>query len=307
MQYSVFVLNYNRKLEQIFMTLDSIMCQKNVSFEIIYCDDGSKQNYFEEIEKYFSEKAFENYVLCGDGINRGTVKNILRGLDKASGRYAKLIGAGDALYDENTLYDVMNFMKSERTECCFGRTQGYITEDGERKKRFNLCPRDIAAYRTKNRKRIVRNIIVAEDWVSGVAVFATINYYRKYISMLEDRVIYCEDYAIALALLDHVFMKLYDKNVVWYETSDGISTAPNPEFRRKLMKDNMNLWALFDKKCEEDFHDEFSKYIKRRKKKKKYDNVQNKGLQMLLKAIAVPELLLFEKNARKQYRKEKDC
>ena len=38
---SVIVVMYNPVLDKLYKTLDSIICQKGVSFEIILCDDGS--------------------------------------------------------------------------------------------------------------------------------------------------------------------------------------------------------------------------------------------------------------------------
>ncbi len=298
MQYSVIVASYNSKYEDLITTIDSILIQKDIEFEIIVCDDGSEDSHFTELKKHFEDKNFTEYKLIGDGINRGTVKNVLRGLRVAEGRYAKLIGAGDALYDEDTLRRVREFMIKERTECCFGRVWGFTYRDDNIVHIPRQIPRDLRAYRKQNTKHIVRNILLCEDWVSGAAIFATTRYYVKYISMLEGTVLYCEDWSTALAILDHRVLKFFDAYVMKYEVSEGVSN--NLTFRQKLLQDNVNFWKLFDELCESGGHIEFEKYIKKRKRKKKYDDVRNTLLMYLLKTFAVPEMLLYELDCRIQ-------
>ena len=50
---SVLVLIYNSKYEKIRPTLNSIVCQKNINYEIIFADDGSKEQHMDEIHDFF--------------------------------------------------------------------------------------------------------------------------------------------------------------------------------------------------------------------------------------------------------------
>ena len=77
--------------------------QKEVSFEIIICDDGSIENLFLEIEILFRRYLFRNYFLIGHDSNQGAVNNIIDGAKIAKGRYIKMISPGDFLYDDATL------------------------------------------------------------------------------------------------------------------------------------------------------------------------------------------------------------
>ena len=53
--FSVIVLNYHPDKDKLFATLRSILCQKDVSFEIILADDGSPDPLKPEIEAFMAE------------------------------------------------------------------------------------------------------------------------------------------------------------------------------------------------------------------------------------------------------------
>ena len=301
MDYSVLILSYNSEYKKTLRTIDSVLRQKNVSYEIIICDDGSKKNYFPELEEYLSDKQIP-YKLTGGDENVGTVRNILRGLQQASGIYIKLIGSGDLLYNELTLYDVAEFMKNENVPCCFGAMRGFREKEGCYYAAQQYSPRDILAYREQNTKKICRNLMLCEDWVSGAAIFATTEYFKKYLSIIEGTVIYCEDWASAIAAVDQVFLKYLDQYVVWYELGDGISTSANEEFKKKLLQDNVNFWKLFDEYCEKHNASELKKYINKRKRKKRLDYIKNEKIKTIYKSLVNPDMVLYEFYVRRQER-----
>lgn len=300
--FSVIVLTYNADYRQIRMTLDSIVRQQNIEYEIIVCDDCSRENYFAEIEQELEAWGIEaqRYHLLGSEQNQGTVKNILKGLYAASGKYAKLIGAGDMLYHRNTLRDIYDFMEENDAECCFGMMRGYRRKEGRLEFVMHDSPRDILAYRRQDEQKIAKNLLVCEDWVSGAGIFARTDYYKKYISMIEGKVLYCEDWASALAVVDHVFLKLYDQYVIWYEVGDGISTSSNAGFRQKLLEDNRQFWKVFESYCASENSVEYAGYIRKRRRKKKLEHLTNEKLKLLYKAVVNPDMLLYEMDVRKQ-------
>lgn len=302
MDFSVIIATYNATKEQLKQTIDSVLCQKGVLYEIIVCDDASKENHFDWLEEYLAAASFEEYTLLGGDKNLGTVRNMLRGLRIAGGEYSKLIGAGDMLYKETTLCDIKSFMEEKDTDCCFGLMQGFQFRDGERIKVTHTSPRIIDVYRKMEYKKIVRNILVSEDWVSGAGIFAKTSYYLKYISMLEDKVIYCEDWAAALALVDDVYLILYDNYAIWYEVGYGVSTTPGESWRRKLLHDNEEFWKIFEKYDAENGGC-FAAENKLRRRKKKADRLGGKYFGTLFKAVSNPGLLAFEFKARCQEKK----
>lgn len=301
-EFSIIVATYNATTEQLKRTLTSILRQENAEFEIIICDDASKENHFTWIEQFFCGKGFDAYRLMASEENQGTVRNMLRGLKAAEGKYAKLIGAGDLLYCPTTLSDVQTFMEEEKIPCCFGLMQGFYMKEGRPVRVLRISPRDIMAYRYMDKEKIVRNLLVSEDWVSGAAIFATTEYYIKYISMLEGKVLYCEDWASALALVDDVYLRLYDRYVVWYEVGEGVSTTPNQEWRAKLEQDNENFWQIFDVYAAQLDNHTFDRQIHLRKRKKLAGRLGGKYMGTILKAVTNPSLLLFEAEARRQER-----
>lgn len=301
-EFSIIVATYNATIGQLKRTFSSILGQKNTELEIIVCDDASEENHFAWIKEFFDGKGFGAYRLMASEENQGTVRNMLRGLREAEGKYAKLIGAGDLLYCATTLSDVRTFMEEEKIACCFGLMQGFYMKEGRPARVLRISPRDIMAYRHMDKQKIARNLLVSEDWVSGAAIFATTEYYIKYISMLEGKVLYCEDWASALALADGVYLRLYDRYVVWYEVGEGVSTTPNQAWRKKLEQDNESFWQIFDAYAAQLDNHAFDRQIHLRKRKKLAGRLGGKYMGTILKAVTNPSLLLFEAEARRQER-----
>lgn len=289
--FSIIMLNFNSSKEQIEHTFMSVLEQKNIKLEIIVCDDASKDNNFSYMKQLFEKYNFTDYKLLGSEQNLGTVRNILRGLKEARGTYAKLIGMGDLLYNQDTLRQIADFMKDNNSECCFGLIKGYKYKSGKYYPARHKSPMEIQSYRKKNNKNIIKNILIAEDWVSGVSIFAKKDYYYKYISLLKDRVIYCEDWATALAFVDNIYLDFIDQYVVWYEVGDGVSTTPNPEWRKKLLEDNRQFWEVLKEYAKGKSKIKIEPYIKANKRKKKYDNISFMPVQFLMKALTNPYLI----------------
>lgn len=102
---SVIVLTYKHG-DLLFETIDSILCQDYPLIEIIIAEDGS--NDFEEkvvkdyIQKHAKSNLVEVQILCSL-VNLGTVRNINKALEKAQGKYVKII-AGDDVYPQNNIF-----------------------------------------------------------------------------------------------------------------------------------------------------------------------------------------------------------
>ena len=96
-EVSVVFVQYNPDLTKILLSLYALIHQKEISFEIIVSDDGSKEDYFEEIERFFKNNDFSNYYLRKNHQNVGIVKNILLASEIANGRYIYINSPGDVL------------------------------------------------------------------------------------------------------------------------------------------------------------------------------------------------------------------
>ena len=57
---SVVFVQYNPDFKKTLLSLYALINQKDVNFEIIIADDGSKRDYFQEIRSFFQKHNFTN-------------------------------------------------------------------------------------------------------------------------------------------------------------------------------------------------------------------------------------------------------
>lgn len=79
-EISVVVIQYNPIWEKLMYTLQSILQQTEIRYEIVIADDGSRDKYFDKTIDFFKEKKFCDYQIVDNTKNQGTVKNVLSGL-----------------------------------------------------------------------------------------------------------------------------------------------------------------------------------------------------------------------------------
>lgn len=259
MKFTVLVVTYNANLYKLLLTLKSVINQVFDEFEIVICDDASQDNHFKDIEEFFEKNNFKQYQLIVNKNNQGTVKNILSGLRYANGKYVKCIGAGDLLFNQNTLQDVYNYMESNSVDACFGLLYGYHLDADKHLTQIPYYhPFDIEAYRKDYmQERILKNLILYSDNVCGAAICTTKDFYGKYLEMIKDYVIYEEDIFQVLSALQGEQLCLYDDYMIWYEIGEGISTRKHSEFAELLRQDVERFYDFLYQK-----HD--NKYIKKR-------------------------------------------
>lgn len=251
-RFSIIVLLYNADPVRVKFTLESIMRQSFQDYEIILSDDGSVNDPFEEIELYFKEKHFTNYLFVKNKVNAGTVLNIYGALKRARGEYIKLIGAGDMLYSETTLQDVYDFMSSNNYNCCFGRMKSFSFADG-----YNIVPQKFYApkylkeYTRKkiNKKRIFRDMLMHENWIYGATMFFKKPMLLMCMKTLLGRVKYTEDIFQLMIFLRKDYMRYLDKYVVWYELGYGFSNSGNVNFIKAIRADQESYVSYIESKC----------------------------------------------------------
>ena len=66
MDFSVIVLIYNSDTEDLKLTIDSILQQKGITYQIVLADDASSNNALTEAEEYLREKGFKDYTVWHD-------------------------------------------------------------------------------------------------------------------------------------------------------------------------------------------------------------------------------------------------
>lgn len=260
---SVIILTYNSDFEKTIKTINSILNQKNCSFEIIIADDGSNCNNFETIRKFFENAGYEDYTLIGDGINRGTVKNLYNALSIVNGEFIKPISPGDYLYSENTLYDMMSYQKAEEAQACFGKAVFYSIKNGKYYYLpFRKHPYFQKPYITQNKKEIRDNYLIARDPILGAALLYEKNCLKKSLEVFNGKVKYCEDSVLNLMTAKYQKIVYLQEPVIFYESNTGISSKRHDKWCERIYKDNKYVFLYLLKNnliSENEFYKSFPK------------------------------------------------
>ena len=237
---SVVVLSYHPNLQKMWITLGSILLQKNVEFEIVVADDGSECNHFDAIRDFFAGAGFENYTLVANPVNQGTVMNYLSALERCRYDCVKPLSPGDLLYGEDVLGRWANSMKQANAAFSFARAVYYNRQAGDYVSVRHKCqPLELELYADfeKNQQRIVRNYLINRDWALGGAVMVDRDCFGKYLKKMAGKVIYTEDTAFSLMLACGEKGSCFLENAVLYEYGTGISTAGSAAWQQKVDKD----------------------------------------------------------------------
>ena len=236
---SVIILTYNSDYGKTISTINSILNQKNCSLEIIVADDGSKENNFSCLDSYFSSCDFHNYQLIGDGINRGTVSNLYKAVQKSNGDCIKPISPGDYLFDETTLFNMMTVLKSNESAACFGKAIYYMVQHNA----FLFTPYShnpyfIKPYIQQNIKKIRANYLVFRDPILGASLMYDKKALVNELSIINNHVRYCEDSVLNLMVAKSNSIVFLNKNVIFYESNTGISSKKKSKWTKFIYNDN---------------------------------------------------------------------
>ena len=242
---SVIVSIYNQTQASVFQTLNSIIEQDFDNFEIIVSDDCSQENPQKAIEAYFSEHSFDDYKIIVHESNLGTTRNCLEAMKVADGEFVKWIGAGDLLFNSDTLRKLCEFAQAKEINLAFGKVMAFIVESGGISFRPFDAPVNPQLYSgVQDRMTILAQHLLYSDWIPGVALFCRREYLIRYLSALADEyhVKYCEDLVPTLvAFNDRI--EFYDDYLLWYEWGTGISNSGNKASRKKMYADHTNFYS----------------------------------------------------------------
>ena len=232
---SVVVLTYNPSWDKLKETLQSIVNQKDISFEIIISDDGSKNTFCSEIKAFFNEKKVFNYIHLLNDINRGTVENILSGIRNSSGKYVKLISPGDMFFDEMVLSNWVAFLKKSGKKWSFGDAVFYTSST---KKRCILQekahPQMVRCYLRQKEKNCRWNYFVLSDITLGSTTLCEKDLLENYLYRIKGHVKYAEDNIYRMMMFEGVVGSFYRSPVILYENGTGISTSNNCKWNMVL-------------------------------------------------------------------------
>ena len=236
---SIIVATYNPDIHKLQKTLMAAAKQKDIDFEIIVTDDGSKQKDFSFLPKFFQSQGVQNYQIIENAENQGTVKNFLGAVRAAKGEYIFLTSPGDFLYDEYAMRDFYRFAKQNGAKLCFGNAVFYNSDDGIlRLTREVGAPYSPQVYAADAPQAIAKASFITGNWVIGACYFRQREAALKYFEMIADAVVFLEDNSsTSFAMADGVRMYYYDRNIVWYEDGTGVSSSGQEKWKRILAQE----------------------------------------------------------------------
>lgn len=251
---SVILLTYKPNMNKVKRTLSSIIMQKGLTFEMIVSDDGSTQDYRDEIEAFLQTYHFDRYYYNKNVENIGTVKNYYSGMMHAKGKYVFAISPGDMLLEENSLRDMFDFCERGKLNICFGNAiyYKYVNERATVYSGAN-CPTKPYMYGVNAPFSKMKADFFWEENILGVTYIRERKCALKCFEAILDKAIYLEDKcSTAVALAWNIPIVHFDKNIVWYEDGTGVSTSGSNEWAKKLKKDYYTVISDLKKRFKKD-------------------------------------------------------
>ena len=289
---SIILVTYNSNWESIRITLQSILKQKKVSMQIIIADDGSKITFDEKIKKLMELYGFDNYLIMNSSVNQGTVLNIANAMKNVKGKYTKTISPGDCMFDEITLYNWIKFMSINNTSVSFGDAIYYSRNQKIVIYKTKGSPVNKVLFKSEkySSKQFV-DYIVANDTILGAAQLMKSDILMKYLKIIENKIIYAEDYMIRLMIFDSVNIVYYPNTVIWYEYGTGISTSKNSKWEKLLHTDfEVSNNLIINRKANSFMQKKYKIYLAFREKK---------VLKKVIKVLLFPSVLIYRFNFRR--------
>lgn len=249
-EVTVAVVTYNPDVQKLLATLRSILCQKNIRFEIVIADDGSIEPGFEFAEQLFIESGFTDYVLVRNKENRGTVWNLFSAIEKSRGRYVKTISPGDLLSDENVLSKWVEKTVQCDAQVSFSDAVYYREENGAAVVVQELAhPQVVSCYLKKDFETARYRYLIYNDLILGAALLCQREVMLRYLQEIVGKVVYAEDHIFRLMAYDRVPICYFPYNAVTYEVGSGISTSGNSVWKQRLQKDWEAATEVLVRRC----------------------------------------------------------
>ena len=246
---SVIVLIYEQPLEEILLTLASIIGQKNADFQIIISDDGSTTPFLQKCIDFMEKVGFRDYKIIWHQYNVGTVINYIDALEKADGKYIKSLGPGDCFGMEDAIQLWVDDMKKEGSRLSFCDAI-YYRKNGEKYESVVevALPQNLQVY-TEKKKLQKKYYLLYNDIFSAVTVMCEKSLIYKYIEIIRSWVKYAEDNMFRLMILDGIEGAYFAHKAVYYEWGSGVSTKENIHFKKVIKQEWEKTTEYICKHC----------------------------------------------------------
>lgn len=246
---SIIVLLYNADRVKLERTIQSVINQQGINFEVVLSDDGSQNNPDDMVASVMDKYQYTNYKFNRNEKNVGTVKNILSALELADGKYIYLTSPGDMIFDENTMKDFFDFAERNQSMVCFGDHISYYIRNSLVQTLDGLAhPAAPSVFEYPHSFFESKVYALLGSNILGPAFFRKKEYATRYFSLASQSSKYIEDNtSIVFSLAENIPIHHYNRHICWYEEGTGISTGGNGEWQKLLEKDFVNTYAYAKK------------------------------------------------------------
>lgn len=279
---SIIICTYNSEKIKLIKTIQSVLMQKNICYEIVIADDGSNNNYFEDIKQFMSREKFYEYKFIKNDVNKGTVLNCLNAVQICCGKYIKLISPGDMFCFPDILKKWVDEIEKKEADWSFGDAF-YYKLDQQDKMVFiekEAHPQIVDVYLHENMKQCKKNYLINYDNCLGAATLCKKDILLKYLNLIAGKIVYAEDNMYYLMMLDNLKVLYFPYEVIFYEFGDGVSTSGSTIWSGRLKKDWDATCELILGKCKGD--ESFERKMKRAIKIKSIANKPIKYFYILI-------------------------
>lgn len=262
-ELSAIIVTYHPGMEGLRRTLLSLIRQKGVRMEIIVADDGSEDNHEAEICRLFNDTGFTDWKLVMNDENKGTIRNLISGLEQAEGEFTKVLAPGDFLAGADIMRGWLDDMHKKGSNWSFAETVNYCTENnGDRIATETAQPVYVRPYLEGDVQRARWNYVVLDDVAPGCCLICRTELqlqYARELAQAGNR--YAEDYIYRLMMFDGIVGSYYSRAAVFYEYGTGISTGRSRKWANTIFEEYLRMNRLMaDRKKTDVFQQRMLKY-----------------------------------------------
>lgn len=240
-EVSIIIATYNPDFDKLMNSVRMASHQRNINYEIIITDDGSKQDFFYQVKRYFRKINFSNYRLIKNIKNVGTVKNLLGAVSVSRGEYVFLTSPGDYIFDSTTLSDFYSFSENNHVKVCFGDYIPYSFINGKLHIYDTMKPLKAEIYNGKPCD--YQTYFFLGGSILGASYFRERDFLLNSLEYISSTSKYTEDSTTtAYAFMCDIPVRYYPRKIVWYEQGTGISTNGDNKWYQRIKKDLIHTY-----------------------------------------------------------------
>ncbi len=225
-------------------SLDAVLMQQGIDYEIVVADDGSKDSLFTETVTYLLEHGARDFTYVLHEINKGTSHNMCDGVAAAEGLYIKGLGAGDGLVGPHTLKRWRDHLRYSNRKWSIADYRCFIP--GGEKLQFTsqiAHPQLMDCYLQRMDEQCRYNYVILNDIACGASTMLETKFMLDYLEKVRQLSKLAEDHIYRLMMLDGYVADYFPEDCVLYEWGEGMSTQQHSPYAKQLQQD----WKCVDR------------------------------------------------------------